>query len=133
MIDDYKFYCFNNQVYCVMICIGREKGKPNFYFMDKDWKLLKINQDGINIKGKHKISKPKNIEKMFEYAEKLCKGFPFVRVDLYNIDGKIVFGELTFTPSAGLDTGYTEEGNVLLGEKLIIERTDYENSWFYKK
>ncbi len=59
------------------------------------------------------VPKPKNLAKMVELVEKLAAPFPYVRVDLYNVDGKIYFGELTFTPNAGLDIhspeGYDEE------------------------
>ena len=47
------------------------------------------------------LTKPENFEKMVDLAKKLAKKFPFVRVDLYNINGKIYFGEMTFTPAKG--------------------------------
>ena len=53
---------------------------------------------------------------MVEIAERLSKGFPEVRVDLYNIDGKIYFGELTFTSQGGFMDFYTPEFNRKLGE-----------------
>lgn len=122
-IDDYKFYCFDGNAYCVMVCVGRDSiknQKPRFYFFDKDYKWLKINKQSLDGVCDFDLSKVKNIDKMFEYAEKLSQGFKFVRVDLYNVNGKIYFGELTFTPSAGVDTGYTEEGNKLLGDKINL-------------
>lgn len=122
-IDDYKFYCFDGEVYCVMVCVGRDslkKQKPRFYFFDKDYKWLRINKQSLDGICDFDLSKVKNIDKMFEYAKKLSEGFKFVRVDLYNVDGKIYFGELTFTPSAGVDNGYTDEGNKLLGDKIKL-------------
>jgi len=122
-IDDYKFYCFDGEVYCVMVCVGRnsEKNqKPRFYFFDRDYKWLRINKQSLDGICDFDLKKVKNIDKMFEYATKLSKGFKFVRVDLYNVNGKIYFGELTFTPSAGVDTGYTDEGSKLLGDKIKL-------------
>ena len=121
-IKDYKFYCFNGKPYCVMICVGREYGKPEFYFFTKEWKFLNILKFSLDKADQINIEKPKEMDKMFEYAEKLCKDFPFVRVDLYDVNGKIYFGELTFTPSAGLDDDYTEEGCLLLGRQLYLKK-----------
>ena len=55
------------------------------------------------------IPKPKNLEQMLEIAQKLSKPFPVVRVDLYNLDGRIVFGEMTFTSLGGLMNFYTKD------------------------
>ena len=121
-IKDYKFYCFNGKPYCVMICEGREYGKPQFYFFTEEWKFLNILKTSLGFADKVDIKKPKDMDKMFKYAAKLCKEFPFVRVDLYDIDGHIYFGELTFTPSAGLDGDYTDEGCLFLGNQLNINK-----------
>ncbi len=119
--DDYKFYCFNGKAEYVMICSARDTGNTKFYFFDRNWKLVELNkQTEMAKKEKIKIEKPKNIDDMFEYADKLSAGFPFVRVDLYNSNGKIYFGELTFTPSAGLDKGYTIKGDSILASKIQI-------------
>ena len=63
---------------------------------------------------------PKNLDKMYEVAERLAKPFPIVRVDLYNLDGKIYFGELTFTSLGGLMNYYTPEFLLMVGKKIII-------------
>lgn len=118
--DDYKFYCFNGKAEYVLVCSEREKKKPKFYFFDRNWNFCRINKQSEKLDENFSIIKPKNIDKMFEYAEKLSKEFKFVRVDLYNQDGKIYFGELTFTPASGLDRGYTEKGDILLGNKIKI-------------
>ena len=119
--DDYKFYCFNGKAEYVMICSDRDKGNTKFYFYDRDWNLVKLNKKSQNLPESFNIEKPKMMEKLFEYADKLSLSFPFVRVDLYTSEDNIYFGELTFTPSAGLDTGYTDEGDKILADKIIIE------------
>lgn len=131
--EDYKFYCFNGKTEYVMICYGRENGKPEFYFLDRDWKIAKINKRSSSLDSSFKIEKPKMMDKMFEYADKLSKDFPFVRTDLYTTKDKVYFGELTFTPSAGLDTGYTEEGSTILANKINIKDVQNEKNRFYNK
>ena len=64
------------------------------------------------------MSKPKNLNKMIEIAEKLSKNFPFVRVDFYNDNGKIIFGEMTFTPACCCAPYYNDYGNKELGKFL---------------
>jgi hypothetical protein len=66
--------------------------------------------------------KPKKLSKMIEIAENLSKGFTFVRVDLYYSNDSIYFGELTFTPAAGLDTSFTIAGDKMLSSEININK-----------
>ncbi|WP_311749502.1 ATP-grasp fold amidoligase family protein [Proteus terrae] len=100
---DYKVFCFHGKAEFVMICTERESKKPKFFFMDKNWNLLPYGLDYNNIIDTSVLEKPIGYEKLFFYAEKLSKQFPFVRADFYLNDNVILFGELTFTPAAGLD------------------------------
>ena len=118
---DYKVYCFNGKAKCVFVCIGREYGRPKFYFFDRDWQLYRVNRDSKAAPEGFTLPKPACIDKIFEYAEKLAAPFPFVRVDLYSIDEKPYFGELTFTPAAGLDSARLPETDILFGNMLNIE------------
>ena len=68
-----------------------------------------------------KISKPKDLEKMFEIVETLSKNIKFVRTDLYYINNKIYFGELTFFPLAGIDTTRTKECDEILNNLLSLD------------
>jgi len=119
--NDYKFYCFNGKAEYVMICSDRDKGDTKFYFFDRNWNLAKLNKRSQNLPEDFTIEKPEMMDKMFEYADKLSQNFSVVRVDLYTTGKKIFFGELTFTPSAGLDTGYTSDGDKTLADKIIIK------------
>lgn len=122
-INDYKIYCFNGIPEFCMVCIGREEHKkPKYYFMDKNWNVLKINPDGIGLNDKTVIDKPKCIDKMYDNARKLSKPFKFVRVDLYECNEKIIFGELTFTPAGCIDANYTNQAQYELGEMIEIRR-----------
>lgn len=121
--SDYKFYSFNGDVECVMVCVGRENGhgKAKYYFFDKKWNLLRINPAGRNAPEGFTIPKPKKMDEMWKIAEELSSGIPFVRVDLYCEKDKIYFGELTFTPSAGADEnlGPVEE---TWGDKIVLPK-----------
>ena len=119
---DYKFYCFNGDAKNVMLCVGRETGTPRFYFFDKEWNLLRINHWGQSADVDFSLPKPAVIDKMFKLADDLSSPFPFVRMDFYELDGEIRFGEFTFTPSAGFDPNRLPETDSYFGSLLNIER-----------
>ena len=118
---DYKFYCFNGEVDSVMLCIGRQGNeKTKFYFFDRNWKLCRYNKAGKAAPDDFTLPKPDGMDEMFDLAAKLSKGYPFVRVDLYNINGKIYFGELTFFPASGLDPNRLPETDLYFGNKIDL-------------
>lgn len=118
--DDYKFYCMNGHAKYVMVCIGRDHGNhPKFFYYDRNWNLMPFTKDALD-NPKFKMKKPEGIDQAFKYAEILSKPFPFVRTDLYLINGKTYFGELTFTPSAGLDNGRLPQTDIALGNELVL-------------
>lgn len=67
------------------------------------------------------IKRPENYDEMIKVAEKLSAGFDFIRVDLYNVDGKIYFGELTCYPAGGLAAFVPRKWDFIFGEKWILE------------
>ncbi|WP_167699229.1 ATP-grasp fold amidoligase family protein [Faecalicoccus pleomorphus] len=117
---DYKFFCFNGIAESVMVCTERETGHPKFYFFDKEWNLRKYNIRGKEAPEGFTLPKPDCIDEMFSIAERLSKGIPFVRVDLYCIDGLVYFGEMTFYPDSGFDVNLLKESNEHWGEMLIL-------------
>ena len=119
--EDYKFYCFDGQAYCVMLCAGRNEGWPKFYFFDRDFKLLRINRDSKAAPDDFSLPKPDFLDEAFETADKLSKGFPFVRVDLYITKNGVRFGELTFTPAAALDNKRLPETDLMFGSMMKVE------------
>ena len=66
------------------------------------------------------LPKPKSLELMFQIAAKLSVGLPFARIDLYNVDGKIYFGEITFFPQSGFDPNLLPETDLLFGEYIKL-------------
>lgn len=119
-ITDYKFYCFNGRADCVMVCMDRKSGDTKFYFFDRQWKLKRINERGKKAPKGFTIEKPVCMDKMFDLAEKLTKGIPFVRLDMYQCGGSIYFGEYTFYPGSGLDPNYLPETEVYFGNLIDI-------------
>ena len=117
---DYKVYCFHGKPYCVLTCANRDSNKTMFYFVDKDWNLLRLNKAGQNAPNNFSLPRPNGYEKIFEYAEKLAKPFPFVRADFYIDNGQVIFGELTFSPANGFDNNRLIETNVMFGSMLDI-------------
>ncbi|MGB6455019.1 MAG: ATP-grasp fold amidoligase family protein [Streptosporangiaceae bacterium] len=98
-LRDYKFTCFDGIVHMLEVMSDRAHGMTvNLY--DRHWNLLPIHPTEFpNAAGP--ITKPTALDDMFDVVGKLSAIFPFVRVDLYYADGRIYFGELTFTPSNG--------------------------------
>ena len=120
-LTDYKFFCFNGHVDCVMVCIDRHLGKPKFYFFDRNWNFLRLNKRGVAAPEGFTLPRPEGMERMFEIASILSKGQPFVRVDLYNVDGKIYFGELTFYPDGGVDPNILPSTDQRWGDLLDLK------------
>ncbi len=117
---DYKFFCFNGIADCVMVCLDRHLGDTKFYFFDKSWQLKRLNVRGKNAPKDFTVNKPECMDKMFELAEKLSKGLPFVRVDLYECNNKIYFGELTFFPDSGFDANILAETDLYFGNIINL-------------
>lgn len=112
-IIDYKFLCFNGKVEMLFLCLNRNTTGLNVDFYSKEWQKLPFER---HYKSSNKIlEKPSNYEKMLGISEELSKEFDFVRVDLYEINNKVYFGELTFCPGSGLEEFTPEEWDYKLG------------------
>ncbi len=114
-LNDYKFFCFDGIPYCVQVDTGRFDGhRQNFY--DMQWKSLDVHCTYPEGEG---VSEPVNFEEMKKLAAQLSKDFPFVRVDQYNVGGKVFFGELTFYPSSGYGKFHPDSFDYELGNKFM--------------
>lgn len=125
-LKDYKFSCYNGVANDVMVCLDREIGDVKFYFFNRDWNLLRYNKRGIAASADFTLPKPENIEKMFDIAGKLSEGIPYLRVDLYNVDGRIYFGETTFFPDSGFDRNLLRETDKLFGSMIDLSLINKE-------
>jgi hypothetical protein len=122
---DYKIMCFGGEAKMLFLNIGlstatgehADDAYCNIY--DRDFNLLPIVDERENYKG-NDIVKPDNWDKMIEYAEILSKPFRHCRVDLYNVDGKIYFGEITFHHGGGCNGIEPEEWALKMGDWIDI-------------
>lgn len=118
IINDYKFFCFDGEPKFVQVDL--ERGIHDYRsFYDMNWQKLPFTMKK-NPLYEGEVSKPENFETMIEVVSKLAGNFPFVRVDLYNIDGRIIFGEMTFYPSDGRNEFRPEEYNRIIGEYIRL-------------
>lgn len=119
-LRDYKFFCFDGVVKALFIASDRLNVNEDtkFDFFDRNFNHLPITNG--HPKAKIQPQKPKMYEEMISLAEKLSKGFPHVRVDLYEIDDKIYFGEMTFSHHSGLCPFDPVEWDYKFGEWLQL-------------
>ena len=116
---DYKFMCFNGKVKCICVCSDRHSSdglKIDFY--DPDWNVMPVRRKMFPPSGKN--NKPNNYQKMIDIAEKLSAGTIFLRVDLYDVDNKLYFGELTFYPASGYGEFEPESYDYLFGNWIEL-------------
>lgn len=120
-LPDYKFFCFNGKVECLYLMqnytMHHSEGEMGFF--DNNFNML----DARRMDFKPILNppqKPHNFVKMVEYASILSEGFPHVRVDFYNLNGQIVFGEMTFFNASGYTEFEPDEFDYTLGEKFVL-------------
>lgn len=118
-LTDYKLMCFNGKVECTFTCTGRNNDKGlHVTFYDKNWQKMPF--------ARHypaeqvALPKPYNYEKMVQLAETLSAPLKFARIDFYEINRKIYFGEITFFPGNGTEEFSPEKWDYKIGELLEI-------------
>ena len=118
-LKDYKFFCFNGKAKCFKIDYGRfVEHHANYY--SPQGEFLPFGEKGLEPDQNHVEVMPENLDEMKRIAERLSQGFKFLRVDLYNVKGKIYFGELTFYPASGMLPFVPEEWDERLGRLLKL-------------
>lgn len=126
MLVDYRFLCFDGIVNLVFVDIetAAEDGAHNPFarrnVYDRDFNYLNIKAHREHF-DKSLISKPRNFDKMIEYAERLSQPFPFCRVDLYNINGHVYFGEMTFYPGGATQIVEPPEWEKRMGDWIDLK------------
>jgi hypothetical protein len=121
-LRDYKFFCFNGEAKMLFIASDRQtKGEETkFDFFDIDFNHLPFTNGHPN--AKNIPEKPLCFDQMKALAEKLSAGVPHLRVDFYEVDGKIYFGELTFSHWSGMTPFDPEKWDLKIGEWLKIDQ-----------
>ena len=117
-LKDYKFFCFDGEPQFLFVATGRQQNDTRFDFFDLKWNHLPVLNGHPN--ADYPIEMPKNFAEMIDIARKLSQGLIHVRVDLYNVNGKIYFGELTFFHWSGLTPFEPMEWDYKFGEYLKL-------------
>lgn len=119
-LKDYKFMCFNGKVKCSFVCTNRYSSSGiNITFFDLDWNIMPFKrQYPID---PNKIKVPEKYDEMIKIAECLSKYIPFTRIDLYEVNGEIYFGEITFFPGSGFEKFVPVEGDKIFGDWLDLK------------
>lgn len=117
-IDDFKFFCFDGEIFCIQHDTGRYTDNHTRNFYDQEWNDLHVKMIKANSKTPAPI--PDNFEEMKTVVRKLSKDFPHVRVDLYSVNGKIYFGEFTFYTGAGYSKCEPDSFDLTMGEAFDI-------------
>lgn len=119
-LPDYKFFCFNGEVKAMFVATERQNPdeEVKFDFFDSDFNHLPFRQGHDN--AKITPSKPKNFELMKQLSQKLSKGLPQVRVDLYDLGDRVLFGELTFFHFSGMVPFEPREWDERFGNWIIL-------------
>lgn len=118
-LRDYKFMCFSGRVECCFVCSERNTDKGlHVTFYDRKWNKIPFERRYPN--AEYQIKMPKNYLQMIEFAEKLSEGIPFLRVDFYEVDGTIYFGEMTFYPGSGYEEFTPSNWDKFYGDMLVL-------------
>lgn len=120
---DYKFFCFNGKPYFIQANKGRDTQNHAQNFYDLDWNIQPFGKD-LKPRPDIEIEPPVQLKEMIRIAEDLSADFPFVRVDFYEVEGKIVFGEMTFYPKSGLPDFTPPEYDQILGDLLQLPNSN---------
>lgn len=118
---DYKFYCFNGRPEYAYVSQNLDNHKKaRISYVTLDWKQAPFKRN--DYKSFEELpQRPKNFNKMLELAKVLSNKIPFLRVDFYEIDEKVYFGELTFFPGSGFTELFPEEGDFNLGDLIDLK------------
>lgn len=119
-LRDYKFFCFDGEPKAMFIASDRTEHGVFFDYFDLDFNHLDIRQKYPN--AAKSIRKPDHFEQMIELSRKLTKGFPHVRADFYEVDGKLYFGEMTFYHFSGFMPFQPEKWDKIFGEWLKLPK-----------
>ena len=118
-LRDYKFFCFNGKCEFFKVDFDRQRKHGANYF-DINGNILPFGEQACPPNFNKRINLPNTIPKMINLAQKLSKNIYFLRVDFYDVNGKIYFGELTFYPASGFGKFEPEDWDLKIGKKLKL-------------
>ena len=121
-LPDYKFFCFNGEPYYCQVIRDRHT-KETIDFYDMEWNHMPfVGLNPVARNGAEPVVKPLHLEVMKDICRKLSKDMKFARIDLYVIDDKIYFGEITLYPASGIGIFYPNKWNIELGNLISLEK-----------
>lgn len=123
---DYKIMCFNGEAKCSFVCSDRYSDDGlKVTFFDRDWNVMPfIRHYPISSRP---IPRPRLYEKMLELSETLSKGMPFARIDWYEVNGKLYFGEITLYPGSGFEEFTPVSADYELGSWITLPSPTHES------
>lgn len=120
-LKDYKILCFDGKPDNIMICTGRNSVEGvKYYFFSPNWEFLRYNHGDEFLPENFTIAAPDNLKEMLNIARTLSQGTKLSRVDLYEADERVWFGEITLYPDSGFDTDILPSTDLLFGKKLDV-------------
>ena len=119
-INDYKIFCYNGQPEYIICVSDRYSDRCNHLVYDTEWNKVRVASEDARID--EDVPKPETLDEMLEIAAKLSEDFPFARIDLYSLENKVYFGEITFYPWSGYMEFEPDEFDFVLGEKFVLTK-----------
>lgn len=125
-ILDYKFFCFNGKVEYLYVSAGSHSKEQCLQFFDREYNLVDCKRNDY-MAFTELPARPKNFNKMIEFAELLSKGIEHVRIDFYEINGKLYFSEFTFYTGSGFIPFEKDEWDIKLGNLINVQNVKLKN------
>lgn len=121
--DDYKFFCFDGRVRCLLYCTNRVKAHADYYFLNPDFTLFPVNDiTKAALENGVRLDPPETLPEMIRIAETLANGLSQVRVDLFDCGGRIYFGEMTLCDQSGFADDYVDGGDRIMGDFYTLPK-----------
>lgn len=117
---DYKILCFNSKPKLIELHQNRFTNRQTQDFYDTSWKKTSISQGGWNGVSKTDAPRPGNLDQMLSLSETLAEGTACMRVDWYDINGKLYFGEITFYDGSGIDAFDDYNDDLMMGSWIDL-------------
>ena len=127
---DYKLHCFNGIVNMIQVDTGRYTDNHHRNWYNRDWQRepykwsSKIGENKYTDPSDEDVERPQNLELMIELSEVLAQEFDYARIDWYDVEGKLYFGEITFHHDGGVRPIIPREWDLILGERLKLSSTE---------
>ena len=119
-LTDYKFYCFNGDPKFLYVSVGLSNHETaRIGYVSLDWKTMPLKRTDFAAL-EELPPKPVNLDLMFQFCKKLSQDIPFLRVDFYEINGQVYFGELTFFPGSGFTALEPAEWDTMFGSWITL-------------